>query len=246
MSSKFSLQEKSILITGATSGIGRACAVSYAQENAKLFLCGRNNESLLQLKNDIPDASLFEVDLSSDEKVELLVNSLEPVDCIVLVAGIDKRTPLKFISDVEINNVMQTNLIANIKLIRSLAKAKKINKGASIVLIASVAGMLADAGHLLYGVSKAGIISLARALAVELAPRKVRVNAISPGLIRTPMTEAFLNDNPELATLDSKKYLLGHGEVHSIVDTTQFLLSDASSWITGTNMVVDGGYSCQK
>ena len=134
MSSKFSLQEKSILIIGATSGIGRACAISYAQENAKL-LCGRNSESLQQLKSDIPDSSLFEVDLSSDEKIELLVSSLEPVDCIVLVAGIDKRTPLKFISDAEINNVMQTNLVANIKLIRSLAKTKKIKKGASIVLI---------------------------------------------------------------------------------------------------------------
>lgn len=245
MDADFGLEDKTILITGATSGIGLECARVFAESGAKLALCGRNSARLEGLRAEFPQAAVFGLDIARGD-LEDFAGALPALDGAVLAAGIDARAPLKFLSEESAEEILRTNLVANIKLAGIFARKRKINKGGSVVLLGSVAGFLADAGHLAYGVSKAGVLMLAKELAVEMAPRGIRVNAISPGLVKTPMTRKFIEENPGLAAADEKKYLLGYGEPRSVANAAQFLLSDASRWITGANIVADGGYSCQK
>ena len=174
-----------------------------------------------------------------------MAENLPAFDGAVFCAGTDFRVPLRFASDAELENVMQTNLVSTMRLVRGLIKRRKVNRGGSLVFMSSVAGAFADAGHCLYGVSKAAVAALARELAVELAPRGIRANSLSPAMVKTPMTAAFFAD-ARAAEADSKKYLLGGGDVKSVANAAQFLLSDASAWITGVNLPVDGGYSCWK
>ncbi len=248
MDNNFSLQGKNILITGASSGIGRASAELFSKSGATLFLSGRNEARLAETVSMCSGKAVaIASDLSNEEGVSKLVSAIDtPLDGVFLCAGIDCVKLLKFSSDEDLQNIFNSNYFSAVRLIRELVKAKKIAKGASIVLTASVAGALASFGKFLYGGSKAALIELAKDLAVEFAPRKIRVNSIAPGLISTPMTESFINGEPDLVTVDKRKYLLGYGEPIDVACAAQYLLSDAARWVTGINLVVDGGYTCFK
>lgn len=246
MDAKFSLSGKNLFITGASSGIGRACAVDFSESGAKALLSGRDCGRLSETMASTQNSEMFPANLGLDTDIKKLADALPALDGAVFCAGIDKRSLVKFLPDSDISEVLNTNLVSTLRLVRALTKSKKINKGASLVFIASIAGIIGDAGHSVYAISKAATICLARELAVELASRKIRVNSVSPGLVKTPMTHDFINGDADALAADSKKYLLGHGEASQIACAAHFLLSDAADWITGTNIVVDGGYSCWK
>ena len=246
MLSEFSVEGKTVFITGASSGIGACCAEVFARGGANVLVSGRDKERLAEVAQKCgANARIFECELNDSEQVSALAENLPAFDGAVFCAGMDFRVPLRFASDAELENVMQTNLVSTMRLVRGLIKQRKVNKGGSLVFMSSVAGAFADAGHCLYGVSKAAVAALARELAVELAPRGIRANSLSPAMVKTPMTAAFFAD-ARAAEADSKKYLLGGGDVKSVANAAQFLLSDASAWITGVNLPVDGGYSCWK
>ncbi len=246
MLSEFSVEGKTVFITGASSGIGACCAEVFARGGANVFISGRDKERLAEVAQKCgANARIFECELNDSAQVSALAENLPMFDGAVFCAGTDFRAPLRFASDAELENVMQTNLVSTMRLVRGLIKRRKVNKGGSLVFMSSVAGAFADAGHCLYGVSKAAVAALARELAVELAPRGIRANSLSPAMVKTPMTAAFFAD-ARAAEADSKKYLLGGGDVKSVANAAQFLLSDASAWITGVNLPVDGGYSCWK
>lgn len=248
MLSEFSVEGKTVFITGASSGIGACCAEVFARGGANVLVSGRDKERLAEVAQKCgANARIFECELNDVEQVSALAENLPAFDGAVFCAGTGFYPPamLKFASDAELENVMQTNLVSTMRLVRGLIKRRKVNKGGSLVFMSSVAGTFADAGHCLYGVSKAAVAALARELAVELAPRGIRANSLSPAMVKTPMTAAFFAD-ARAAEADSKKYLLGGGDVKSVANAAQFLLSDASAWITGVNLPVDGGYSCWK
>ena len=248
MDGSFSLEGKVLLITGATSGIGRACALGFVKCGAKIVATGRSAEKLAALKSEISgEGHVFvPADLSKNGDIDALLDSFDKADGAVHCAGIDMRVPIKFSDPDAERAVFETNYFSAVNLLRGIMKKRKIERGGSIVLMSSVSGRFANAGHFAYGNSKAALSAFAREMAVEFAPRKIRVNSISAGLVDSPMTREFLeSDSPELAA-DREKYLLGYGKPEDIAAAARFLLSSESAWITGAEIVADGGYSCQK
>ncbi len=248
MANAFSLSGKKILITGASSGIGLASAEMFSKDGASLVLNGRNRDRLNKiLAICSKSADVVSSDISALSGVQDLVNAVvSPLDGVFMCAGITINSLIKFSSESDIGKIFDTNCFSCIRLLRELLTAKKLSRGAAVVITASVAGMLASPARSLYGSSKAALIEFARNAAVELAPRNIRVNTISPGLVNTPMTTEFVNSEPELCEADRRKYLLGYGEPSDVAYAAQYLLSDASRWITGINLIVDGGYTCHK
>jgi len=244
----FSLESKSILVTGATSGIGRNMALYFAQCGAKIIATGRNAQELENLKNEITGLghTFIVADMLENDGIVKISKSVDSVDGFVNCAGIDDRCLFKFSEQESFDKVIDTNFTSAVNLTRNLVKSKKINKGGSVLFIASISAQLTTAGLSAYSASKAAIISFAKALAIELAARKIRVNTISPGVVSTRLTEKLFNQNPELRIKDQEKYLLGHGNVDDIAYLAQYFMADASKWVTGSNFVIDGGYSCQK
>ena len=246
MSAAFSLEGKKILVTGAGSGIGRECAVRFAASGAEVFLNGRNSARLEEVSKLCPNSHIVTADLANAKDRKTLVESIDSLDGIAMCAGIGGYSLLKFAKDEDIDSIIDTNVGATIKLVRDVVQKKILNKGASLVCVASVAGMISRPGQFAYGTSKAALVNFCRDAAVDLAPRKIRVNSVSPGFVKTPMNLDFMKNEPQLCAADEKKYLLGHGNPADVANAIHFLLSDAAAWITGTNLVVDGGYICQK
>jgi NAD(P)-dependent dehydrogenase (short-subunit alcohol dehydrogenase family) len=248
MNNIFGLKNKKILITGASSGIGRATSILLSEMGASLILCGRNEqrlkETLYMLSNN-NNHTLFVGDLTEQDLIDSLVNSIDTLNGIVLVAGIVKTIPIKFLKSEELSLIMKTNFESPISLCQKLLKSKKIQKSSSIVIISSIAGnLIADKGNGAYAASKAALNGICKVMAVELAPQKIRVNCISPGMVNTPMTENELAAvSLDQLKLNEKLYPLGYGEPEDIAASACFLLSNASKWITGTSFVIDGGFS---
>ncbi|MBO6102455.1 MAG: SDR family oxidoreductase [Opitutales bacterium] len=248
MDAAFSLKDKTILVSGATSGIGRECALYFAQAGAKVVAAGRSAEKLDELKAEISGGGhcFIQADLGEVCEIESLANSIPQLDGFIHCAGADMRMPIKFSDRAAERKIFEVNYFSAVEIVRAIVKSRKMARGGAIVFMSSVSANFANAGHFAYGNSKAALSALAREMAVELAPRKIRVNSISAGLVETPMTKAFLeSDSPELEA-DRKKYLLGYGKAADVARLALFLLSDASAWMTGGDITIDGGYSCQK
>lgn len=246
--SQFSLKGKTILLTGATSGIGKECAGIFARLGANLVLSGRSESKLKTVSKELGLENRHSIcaDLSDENSLSLLAQKAPPLDGFVACAGVHYSSLLKFSDESEIEKTINLNCTAQIKLTRFLLKNKKFNKGASLVFISSTSAFLPQPAISAYSASKAALIAFAKALSAEIAPRKCRVNAICPGLVKTPMTESFLNQNPDLAKIDEAKYPLGYGKPEYVANAAAFLLSDASVWITGTSLTVDGGLTGSK
>lgn len=246
MTAPGSLHKKRVLITGATSGIGLHLSKALAAEGADLVLTGRDLIKLQQLKDEMQrgrsEISIFPADLCNDDDISKLVDSLGVLDGVVFNAGIVDYSPVKLLSRSRLRNIFSINFDANVLLIQKILKSRKLNGGASIVFITSVAAIAGVKGTSLYAASKAALISFAKVLANELAPQRVRVNCLSPGIIQTGLLERSNIGSegmfPKLAT----DYPLGLGEPRDISGCVIFLLSDSAGWITGTNMTIDGGY----
>lgn len=241
----FSLQGKTILVTGASSGIGQATAITCTQMGADVVITGRDAERL-QATADLMGEAKGQIvaDLIVQEDVEKLVAALPPLDGAVLCAGNSTTLPLQFGTREKFDDMFDVNFFAPVELLRLMYKKKVLQKGASVVLIASIGGTHSFMpGNGVYGASKAALNSVMKYAAREYASRKVRVNSICPGMVDTPLIHRGTITEEQLAE-DAKRYPLGrYGRPDDIAHGAIYLLSDASSWLTGHDLVIDGGFS---
>lgn len=244
----FSLEGKTILVTGASSGIGQATAIECSRMGARVVVTARDgdrlNATLGQLA-EIQDGQMsLLADLTVQDDVERLVASLPPLDGAVLCAGNSTTLPLQFGSREKFDSMFDINFFAPVELLRLIYKKKVLNKGASVVLIASIGGTRSFMpGNGVYGASKAALNSVMKYAAREYASRRVRVNSICPGMVDTPLIHRGTITEEQLAE-DAKRYPLGrYGRPEDIANGAIYLLSDASSWLTGHDLVIDGGFS---
>lgn len=239
----YNLEGKTILVTGASSGIGRGIAVCSSQAGANVVIVGRNeaklNATLEQMKGK--GHEIIICDLSNTESLKTIVAQLPQFDGIVHCAGIGQRIPAKMLTESDVDKVMNINFKAPVLLQSELLQQKKVKKGASIVFIASIASWSPSVGNSVYSASKGAIISYANCLSLELAPRLIRVNCISPAMVWTDLikddgvTEEQLRD-------DEQKYpLKRYGTPEDIANLAVYMLSDANTWMTGSNVKISGG-----
>ncbi|MBR4924268.1 MAG: SDR family oxidoreductase [Prevotella sp.] len=246
MQNPFSLENKTILITGAASGIGRATALQCAGLGAKIVLLDLNEQGLKETQQFIgkEDVEIKALDLTDLKQLESMVSEIPKVDGVVSNAGIVLSLLAKFSEPSDMERIFKINTFSHINLIQQLIRQKKLNKGASIVFTSSMSGVYCGlAGGSLYGATKSALLGYTKALALELAPRGIRVNTVHPGMIETPLTKDTALSR-ELLDEDAKNYPLGrYGKPEEIAYAIVYLLSDATVWMTGSQLLIDGGYS---
>lgn len=242
MNSPFSLVGKTILVTGASSGIGRGIAVVCARMGANVIVTARNLVRLQETLAAMPGNghTIIVADLIDNLQRQQLVEQLPALDGLVHCAGVGLRVPCKNIEQSDIDYVMQPNFMAPVLLQTELLSAKKITKSASIVFIASRAADMPSVGNAVYSASKGAIISYAKCLALELAPRKVRVNCICPAMVWTDLALTGAS-REQLEEAEQKYPLKRYGQPEDVAYLAVYMLSDASSWMTGSCVDITGG-----
>lgn len=244
MNNPFSLENKTILITGASSGIGKATAIECSKMGAKIIITGRDLKRLQETYAELEGEghSLFQADLSIKEEFDALSNSISKLDGLVHSAGVSGHVLFNYLKEEQLNEMMDINFKIPTLLTQQLLKQKKINSGASIVFINSLMGIyFSYAGGSIYSASKGALNGLVKGLALEYAPKKIRFNGITPGMIDTPIIEKS-DVTQEQLDLDRQKYpLKRYGRPEEVAYAVIYLLSEASSWTTGTNILLDGG-----
>ncbi|MBC8594086.1 SDR family oxidoreductase [Oscillospiraceae bacterium N12] len=247
----FSLEGKTIFVTGASSGIGRAIAIECSRMGAKVVITGRNVQRLDETFSLLEGEghSQFIADLTNMNDITDLVAKLPELDGIVNSAGIGISLPFQFCSFEKSYPVIDTNLVKPMELIYRILKLKKNNKrGFSLVFISSIAGIFVSyPGNSVYSAAKAGIVGLAKGLAIDLASKNIRVNSVCPGMIETSMAdELAAKVSQEAIEADKMRYpLKRYGKPEEVAHAVIYLLSDASSWVTGSSLLIDGGFTLQ-
>lgn len=242
----YSLENKTILITGASSGIGKTTAIACSKMGAHVVITGRSAERLQgtfqELEGDGHQQIIAE--LTNEDDLKRLVEEVPPLDGLVNNAGIGSKTPINFIKQSALQNILDVNTIAPIMLTKMLLKKKKLQKGSSMVLTSSISGVCSvDIGNTLYSVSKSAIDGFMKNAAKELAEKGIRVNSVNPGMVDTPIND-YSNVSEEQMQADLLRYpLKRHGKPEEIAYAIIYLLSDAAAWVTGTALKIDGGYS---
>ena len=250
MFNPFSLEGKTILVTGASSGIGRQCAIDCSKMGAKVILVARNEERLAETLSQMEGEGhkSYSYDLSELGGIKDLVSTVVAesgkLDGFIHAAGIEMTKPVKLLTPEDYEQVYKVNTLSGFEFVRQISSVKNINKGGSIVLMASITAVIGRGSVAAYAASKGAMVSGARTFALEFAKREIRVNCVSPGTILTPLMLNYLD------TLDEEAYKkridgfpLGLGETTDISNACIYLLSDASRWVTGQNLIVDGGYT---
>ena len=245
MYNPFTLEGKTILVTGASSGIGKAIAIESSKMGANVIITGRNEERLKKTYYLLKGSGhgLIVADLSVKEDIERLHKELPVIDGLVNCAGLTILKPFKFLSENDFKSVIGVNFEAPFILTKNIVKSKKISKGGSIVFISSISGVKVSyvAGSI-YSASKGAINGLCKGLAVELAPN-IRVNTVIPGMIDTNILSGGEITDKQLED-DIQRYpLKRYGKPEEVAFAVIYLLSDAASWITGSNLLIDGGYT---
>lgn len=240
----FTLKGKKILITGASSGIGRATAVECSKLGATLFITGRDTQRLNETLNSLEGLghTAIVADLTDKSDLASLVESLTKLDGCVSNAGVSIYSPVQFINEEKLLKTFEINTFAPIKLTQLLVKKKKLNKESSIVFTSSIAGIFTSSMAIsMYSSSKGAINGFMKNAALELAAKGIRVNSVNPGMVQTNLIGK--NALTKLDYLeDMKKYpLKRYGNPEDIAFAIIYLLSDASSWVTGTGLLIDGG-----
>ena len=249
MYNPFSLGGKTILVTGASSGIGRATAIECSKMGATVVITGRNEKQLIETQNSIKShmgggSTIIRCNLTDETELNQLVESTPVLHGAVLNAGISRLSPVKSIRREVLKQVLETNTVSAIMLLQKLLKSKKLTDGSSVVFTSSMSALGETAvGTSIYSASKGALTAFVRVAALEVAGRGIRVNAICPGEVRTGM----IADNDLMsseADAGIRRYSLKrYGEPRDIALAMVYFLSDASSWVTGTNFVIDGGMS---
>lgn len=247
----FSLENKTILITGASSGIGKQCAIDCSKMGAHVVLIGRNKERLDDTFSQLEGEGhlLVAFDLTESEKIKemvaVVVSAVGPIHGVLHCAGISETLPLKLMKTNLLDKFFRNNVYSAIELTRELCSVKNVAKdGASIVFFSSIMGCVGESGKSLYSMTKGALIAATRSLACEYAKKRIRFNCVSPGAILTPINANLPHMvDPEKKQVLADKHLLGLGECADISNACIYLLSDASKWVTGQNLIVDGGYT---
>ena len=245
MKNPFSLEGKIILVTGASSNIGRRIALRCADMGAAIIIAARDKERMQETVNMMEGQGhrYMACDLTKPEDIETLVDSLPVVDGLVLCAARFDTTPVKHLSRESVREMFDTNTFANFDIIQKLLRRKKIAKGGSVVFISSVASMRPYKGNSLYSATKGAINSFSKVLATELGTKRIRVNCVHPGIVRRDegIREGALTAEQQRSEME--KFPLGMGETDDIAYASVYLLSDVAKWITGIDLIVDGGQS---
>lgn len=247
MFNPFSLTGKTVLVTGAGGGIGRATAVACSKMGATLVLTDINAETLaetLSLLDTEGDRvhQMMAADLTDDAALDQLVADMPSLDGVVCNAGISKVLPIQFLNSGDFNRIMAINAFAPMYMTQKLYKKKRINKGGSIVYTVSISGVsMVSMGGVMYAVSKNALDAFMRNAALEFAARNVRVNSVNPSRVKTGLIQNSAYSEEEVAK-DIQTYpLKRYAEPEEIANSIVFLLSDAASYITGHALIVDGG-----
>jgi NAD(P)-dependent dehydrogenase (short-subunit alcohol dehydrogenase family) len=239
----FNLSGKTYIVTGASSGIGYETCLAISRQGGRFIAIARRKNLLENLITQTNvENKIFALDLSKPENIFLLIDFIPNVDGIIHCAGIVSLSPLKFYTNELMNTLREINFDSIVFLINQIIKKKKLNKNSSIVLTTSIAGLYGMKGNGIYAATKGALISISKVWANELSVNKIRVNCVSPGMVKTDITSKSIeNLSYEVIKEDEKKYPLGYGEPIQVANPIIFLLSEASSWITGQNLILDGG-----
>jgi NAD(P)-dependent dehydrogenase (short-subunit alcohol dehydrogenase family) len=235
----FSLADKTILVTGASSGLGRQIAISSAKMGAKLIVTGRNtarlNDTFRELEGD--GHALHTADLTQADQIASLVDFAKRVDGVVHSTGIQKMTPLRLMDRAVLAEVMDVNFTAPVMLTQRLLYKNAISPGGSIVLLSSMSARIGTVGLVPYSSAKAALNGFVSCVALEQAKRKIRVNSIVPSVVDTPMWPYGIGLDVQRAV-----HPFGLGTPDDIANAAIYLLSNASRWVTGSELVMDGGF----
>lgn len=239
----FSLEGKTILVTGASSGIGKAVATICSRMGADIIITGRNDQRLASTLGTLEPGQhqIIQADLTCNDDITRIANEVPQLDGIVHCAGIGHRMPCKAVSENDIERVMKTNFSSAVLLQSALLSSKKIKKNASIVFLSSRTAEIPTVANSIYSASKGALASYAKCLALELAPRLIRVNCISPAMVWTDLIMAEGVEQEDLHSRELKYPLKRYGQPEDIANLAVYLLSDASSWMTGSNIDITGG-----
>jgi NAD(P)-dependent dehydrogenase (short-subunit alcohol dehydrogenase family) len=247
----YSLQGKTILVTGASSGIGRQCAIRSSELGANVIITGRNSlrlQETMELLNSEGDHKMFELNLDDLDSISSAFNQTMfegmMLNGIIHAAGIEHTSPIIMMKPTHYQNLFNVNVIAGFEIVRIILRKKILMRGASLVFIASIMGKYGQPGKVGYCSSKGALISGVKALSLELAPLLIRANSILPAICNTKMSEELFAKIPEEAKLKIKNmHPLGFGDPDDVAYGAIYLLSDPAKWITGTELILDGGYS---
>lgn len=245
MYNPYSLEGKTILVTGASSGIGKATAIECSKLGATLVITARNEQRLKETLDALEGEGhqMFITDVSETKQIEDLVNKLPVVNGVACNAGIVNTTLVNFYQDEIIEKLFKTNTFSMMMLTKFLVKKKKLAKGGSIVYTSSIGNVFnADIANGIYGATKCAIDGFMRTAALELAAKGIRCNTVNPGMINTPAINGLGAITSEQLEKDAQRYPLKRfGKPEEIAYGIIYLLSDASSFVTGTALKIDGG-----
>lgn len=245
MYNPYSLQGKTILVTGSSSGIGQTTAIECSKMGARVVITGRNIERLQETFDQLEGEGHIQIiaDLNTEEDIEKLVSECPELDGLVNNAGRGKSKPVNFIKLEDLEDVYKTNLFGVALLTKMLLKKKKLGKGSSIVFTSSISSKMTAAGLAIYASSKAAVSAYMRTCAIELGPKNIRANAVLPGMVETKLINSGTYTEEDKAN-DLALYPLNrYGAPTDVAFAIIYLLSDASSWVTGSEFVIDGGRS---
>lgn len=247
MYNPFSLEGKNILVTGASSGIGRGICIETSKMGATVHLMARNEQRLAETLSQMEGEGhqMHQVDLCDKDVLTELVDSLPSLDGVVLCAGIIKTMPVKNISEDALEEIFNTNIMADIRMVSRMLKKKKLNKGASVIFISSVSTFNVKVGNSLYSATKGAVNSFAKAMALEVSKQNMRVNCIQPGFVPSSILSSGAIEEDAFLKFYAERHPLGFGTPTDIANTCIYLLSDAARWVTGSVFTIDGGYTLQ-
>ncbi|MGE0562687.1 MAG: SDR family NAD(P)-dependent oxidoreductase [Flavobacteriales bacterium] len=244
LNTPFHITNKVILVTGATSGIGFQVVNSIIQMGGKVVVSGRNEEKLSSLKRELGDHIIQYIicDLVNEEEIIRLASEIVNLDGVVHCAGVVNPYPIRYLTFSKIDETMKLNFYSSVSLIANLDKNKKLMKEASIVFISSISAQHPHKGGTVYSASKAALESFSKVVAMEYSHKGIRSNVVAPAMVKTPLYEKASKDaSHESMKAHVDKYPLGIGAPEDVASAVVYLLSDASKWITGTNLTLDGG-----
>jgi NAD(P)-dependent dehydrogenase (short-subunit alcohol dehydrogenase family) len=248
MYNPYSLQNKTILVTGASSGIGQATAIECSRLGAKLIITGRNEDKLNKTFELLEGEGHLQItaDLCNLNDLIKITDEVSSLSGIVHSAGLNINKPFQYATSEYLNNVMSVNFFAPVELTRLLIKSKKIEKSGSIVFISSVSGVLCSApASSMYSASKGAVNGIVKGMALDLAPKNIRVNSVTPGVIETSIFDSGLVSVKQLEENKNQYPLKRFGKPIEVAFAVIYLLSDACAWVTGSNLLIDGGLTLQ-
>ena len=242
----FSLEGKTIFITGASSGIGKAIAIECSKIGAKIIITGRNSERLNETFMTLTGNGHTQIiaDLNNEERLLQLIEDLPSLDGVVHCAGLIKTLPFQFVNEQALEEIFNINFKIPTILSAKLVKNKKISKGCSIVFISSISGVYCSTpANSLYSATKGALNGIIKGMAIDLASKLIRVNSVNPGMVETEIFNNGIITAEQLEEDKGRYPLKRYGQPEEVAYATIYLLSDASSWVTGTSLLIDGGYT---